>query len=171
MMCHPQESLRGVHVDAGMECVNCHGSMENHALALLKAEEQKPVAKQLIKLITPVDYEFEEINARQPNEQQPDCLTCHVEFAAPDSDSAFNEWTEDSSGLFRNRKDEMDAVMCAACHNAPHAIFPAANERDNLRPLQYMGEAQPIGAAGTCTVCHEDDMGYPAHHPGMGLEE
>ncbi len=111
-----------VHVDAGMECVNCHGSMENHALALLNAEEQNPAAKQLIKLITPVDYELEEINARQPNEQQPDCLTCHVEFAAPDSDSAFNEWTEDSSGLFRNRKDEMDAVMCAACHNAPHAI-------------------------------------------------
>ncbi|WP_157046920.1 cytochrome ubiquinol oxidase subunit I [Maridesulfovibrio salexigens] len=171
MMCHPQESLRGVHVDAGMECVNCHGSMENHSLALLKGEEQKPAAKELIKLITPVDYELEEINARQPNEQQPDCLTCHVEFADPDSDSAFNKWTEDSSGLFRNRKDEMDAVMCAACHNAPHAIFPAANERDNLRPLQYMGEAQPIGAAGTCTVCHEDDMGYPAHHPGMGLEE
>ncbi len=170
MNCHPQESLRGIHLDAGMECVNCHGSMEDHALALLKGEQEKTGAKVLMKLISPVDYDLEEINARQPWEQQPDCLNCHVEYAAPDSDSAFNKWTEDSSGLFRNRKDEMEAVMCAACHNAPHAIFPAADERDNLRPLQYMGEAQPIGAAGTCTVCHEEDMDYPAHHPGMGLE-
>ncbi len=170
MSCHPQESLRGVHVDAGMECVNCHGVMENHALALLKGEEQKLVATRLMKLITPVEFSLDEIHARQPHDQQPDCLTCHVEFGAPESDSAFNEWTADKAGLFRNRRDEMDAVMCAACHNAPHAVFPATDERDNLRPLQYMGEAQPIGAAGTCTVCHEDEMGYPAHHPGMGLE-
>lgn len=39
MMCHPQESLRGVHLDAGMECVNCHGFMEDHALALLKGKK------------------------------------------------------------------------------------------------------------------------------------
>lgn len=171
MMCHPQESLRGVHVDAGLECINCHGTMENHALALLKGEKQKPAAKQLMKLITPVDYNLDEINPRQPSKQQPDCLTCHADFADPDSDSAFNEWTEGKESLFRNRKDEMDAIMCETCHNAPHAVFPATNERDNLRPLQYMGEAQPIGAAGTCTVCHEDEMEYPAHHPGMGLEE
>lgn len=170
-MCHPQESLRGVHLDAGMECINCHGVMENHALALLKSEKDKPAAEQLMSLLMPSEYELDEINPRKPWEQQPDCLTCHVEFSAPESDSAFNKWTEDSSGLFRNRKDEMDAVMCAACHNAPHAVFPASDERDNLRPLQYMGEAQPIGAGGTCTVCHEEDMGYPAHHPGMGLEE
>ncbi|NDV25319.1 cytochrome bd-type quinol oxidase subunit 1-like protein [Desulfovibrio sp. JC010] len=171
MMCHPQESLRGVHVDAGMECVNCHGSMENHAIALLKGEEQKPAARQLIKLIAPVDYDLDEINPRQPGEQQPDCLTCHVEFADPESDSAFNEWTEGRESLFRNRKDEMDAIMCAACHNAAHAVFPAGNERDNLRALQFMGEAQPMGAAGTCTVCHEEEMEDAAHHPGMGLEE
>ncbi|WP_421900520.1 cytochrome ubiquinol oxidase subunit I [Maridesulfovibrio sp.] len=171
MMCHPQESLRGMHSDAGLECVSCHGDMAYHALALLKAEEDKPVAKKLIKLIMPPELDFGELDPRKPWVQQPDCLTCHTEFGDPEYDTAYNDWTEDSAGLFRNRKDEMDAVMCAACHNAPHAIFPAANERDNLRALQYMGEAQPIGAAGTCTVCHEDEMDYPAHHPGMGLEE
>lgn len=170
MMCHPAESLRGLHLDAGMECVNCHGIMENHALALLKSEESKPAARQLISLIMPSEIELEEINARIPNDQEPDCLTCHSDFGPPESDSAFNVWNDDKEGLFRNRKDEMDAVMCAACHNAPHALFPAADERDNLRPLQYTGEARPIGSEGTCTVCHEEDMGYPAHHPGMGLE-
>ncbi|WP_419784136.1 multiheme c-type cytochrome [Maridesulfovibrio sp.] len=170
MMCHPQQSLRGMHLDAGLECINCHGAMADHALSLLKTEGDKPVAKKLITLITPSDFELDEINARKPWEQQPDCLTCHVDFGDPETDSAFNTWTEDKEGLFRNRKDEMDAVMCAACHNTPHAIFPAANERDNLRALQFMGEAQPVGAGGTCTVCHEEDMDYPAHHPGMGLE-
>ncbi|WP_432735234.1 cytochrome ubiquinol oxidase subunit I [Maridesulfovibrio sp. FT414] len=170
MMCHPQESLRGLHRDIGMECVNCHGSMENHALALLKAEGGKPAAEKLISLVMPADFDLEEINPRTPWVQQPDCLTCHVEFGAPDTDSAFNVWTDRKEGLFRNRKDEMGAVMCAACHNAPHAVFPAVDERDNLRALQYMKEAKPVGAGGTCTVCHEDDMGYPAHHPGMGLE-
>ncbi|WP_027721105.1 cytochrome ubiquinol oxidase subunit I [Maridesulfovibrio zosterae] len=171
MMCHPKESLRGVHLDVGMECSNCHGVMENHALALLKSEKDKPAAKQLMALIIPSEYELSEINARVPWSQQPDCLTCHVEFADPESDSAFNKWTKDRSGLFRNRKDEMDAVMCAACHSSPHAVFPASDERDNLRAMQYMGEAKPIGSGGTCTVCHEEDMGYPAHHPGMGLED
>ncbi|WP_031480563.1 cytochrome ubiquinol oxidase subunit I [Maridesulfovibrio frigidus] len=169
-MCHPQESLRGLHKDVGMECVNCHGPMENHALALLKSEKDKPVAKKLMSLIMPVDIDVAEINPRTPWVQEPDCLTCHVDFAGPDTDSAFNVWNEDKSELFRNRKDEMDAVMCAACHNAPHAIFPAVDERDNIRALQYMGESKPIGSGGTCTVCHEDNMEYPAHHPGMGLE-
>ncbi|MBI9109832.1 cytochrome ubiquinol oxidase subunit I [Maridesulfovibrio ferrireducens] len=169
-MCHSQESLRGLHRTVGMECVNCHGVMENHALALLKAEEDKLVAKDLIGLLMPVDMEMEEINPRMPWTQEPDCLTCHVDFAGPDTDSAFNVWNEDKSELFRNRKDEMDAVMCAACHNAPHAVFPAVDERDNLRALQYMGEAKPIGSGRTCTVCHENDMDYAAHHPGMGLE-
>ncbi|WP_320172510.1 cytochrome ubiquinol oxidase subunit I [Maridesulfovibrio sp.] len=170
MMCHPQDSLRGLHLDVGMECVNCHGAMEDHSLALLKAEADMPAAKRLMSLIMPTELDVAEINARKPWVQEPDCLTCHAEFGPPETDSAFNKWTENRGGLFRNRKDEMGAVMCAACHNAPHAIFPAADERDNLRALQYMGEAQPIGAGGTCTVCHEEDMGYPAHHPGMGLE-
>ncbi|WP_291326050.1 cytochrome ubiquinol oxidase subunit I [Desulfovibrio sp. UCD-KL4C] len=169
-MCHPLESLRGHHRTVGMECVNCHGVMENHALALLKADEDKPAAKELMVLLTPVDMDKEEVNSRKPWIQEPDCLTCHADFAEPDTDSAFNVWNEDKSGLFRNRKDEMDAVMCAACHNAPHAIFPAEDERDNLRALQYMGEAKPLGSGGTCTVCHENDMEYAAHHPGMGLE-
>lgn len=170
MMCHPQESLRGVHLDVGMECVNCHGYMEDHSLALLKSEENNPASKRLIPLISPSGYDLEEINPRKPWEQQPDCLTCHVDFAAPETDSAFNVWTDGPEGLFRNRKDDMEAVMCAACHNAPHAVFPASNERDNLRALQYMEEAKPVGSGGTCTVCHEYEMGYPAHHPGMGLE-
>ncbi|WP_027177344.1 multiheme c-type cytochrome [Maridesulfovibrio hydrothermalis] len=170
-MCHPQESLRGVHLEAGMECINCHGVMENHALALLKAEKVKPAARELMALIMPYDIEMSEINPRQPWVQQPDCLTCHAQFGDPETDSVFNEWTSSRAGLFSNRKDEMDVVMCAACHSAPHALFPASDERDNLRAMQYMGDAKPIGSGGTCTVCHEDDMGDPAHHPGMGLEE
>lgn len=172
MMCHPQESLRGFHASSGLECINCHGAMEDHSIALLKGEPEQPASKKLLKLITP-SGEFDssgQINARKPWKQEPDCLTCHEDFGSPVSFSAFNTWSKGRAELFSNRKGDMDAVMCAACHNAPHAIFPAEDEKDNMRALQFMGEAKTIGSEGTCTVCHESEMDTPAHHPGMGLE-
>lgn len=171
MMCHPPESLRGFHNSVGLECVNCHGYMEDHSIALLKGNADNPESEKLMKLITPSDYDSAaKINPRKAWEQEPDCLTCHEGFSMPMAFSAFNVWNEDRAGLFSNRKGDMGAIMCAACHNAPHAIFPAMDEKDNMRAVQFMGEAQTIGAAGTCTVCHEYEMQYPAHHPGMGLE-
>jgi hypothetical protein len=92
-----------------------------------------------------------------------------VDFGPPETDSAFNAWTEDADSLFAARRDDMDAMHCGACHGSPHAIYPAT-PRDNVLPLQYMDEAQPLGAGGNCTVCHRETMEYPAHHPGMGLE-
>ena len=61
-----------------------------------------------------------------------------------------------------------DAV-CGGCHGSPHAIYPAT-DRDNVLPLQYMKEAQPMGANGNCTVCHIEAMDTPMHHDNMGLE-
>lgn len=170
--CHPPESMRGFHGSVGLECMNCHGSMEDHSIALLKGQDKTKAAKKLLGLLKPSgDFSSQdEIKPRYAWVQEPDCLTCHEEFGDPMAFSAFNSWNKDKDGLYSNRKGDMGAIMCAACHNDPHAIFPAENKLDNLRAVQVMGEAQPIGSAGTCTVCHESEMEYPVHHPGMGLE-
>ena len=44
--CHPASAtggtgcLRGVHVGAGLDCTSCHGFLEDHALSLLKKEQE-----------------------------------------------------------------------------------------------------------------------------------
>ncbi|WP_147819831.1 multiheme c-type cytochrome [Salidesulfovibrio onnuriiensis] len=171
-LCHPLDLQRDPHKDAGITCVNCHGTMENHALSLLKAETGagRDAAVQTMARISPRDMTLEDIEPRKAWKQQPDCLTCHEEFAAPGTDTAANIWVEDAAGLYAEGKGDMGAVLCASCHGSPHATYPAMAERDNLQPLQYTGEAQVMGASGSCTVCHIDEMEDAAHHPGMGLE-
>ncbi|XPV76021.1 MAG: cytochrome ubiquinol oxidase subunit I [Desulfovibrio sp.] len=183
--CHPNRDegptncLRGRHDMMGITCVDCHGTMEDHALSLLKKEEEagKPSAPKLMKNLKPRSVEtLAEINPRTPWMQEPDCLNCHTdEFTAPETMSAFNQWTADGADLYRNRKGEMMAVHCAACHGSPHAIYPADNiygeNLDNIPPMQYMGEAATIGSDNRCTVCHTVEKEYSAHHPNMLPEE
>ena len=172
LMCHPKNTLRGQHDEVGFECANCHGEMEDHAISLLKADEAKgkESAKRLLKILKPRTMTNQHaINPRTPWENLPECLTCHVDFDTPETDSAFNEWTESAKGLYSVRRDDMDAVSCGACHGSPHAIYPAT-ERDNVQPLQYMDSARPIGSDGACIVCHGEVMEDAIHHPGMVLE-
>ncbi|BCS89218.1 multiheme c-type cytochrome [Pseudodesulfovibrio sediminis] len=172
LQCHPVSTLRGQHEDLGFVCTDCHGEIEDLAISLLKAEQEAevPGAGRLLAQLTPRTASNKEaINPRQPWINQPDCLTCHVGFTAPETDSAFNTWTEGADTLFAARRDDMDAMHCGACHGSPHAIYPATM-RDNVMPLQYMDEAQPMGAQGNCTVCHIEPMDTPMHHDNMGLE-
>jgi mono/diheme cytochrome c family protein len=171
LKCHPQNTLRGLHGDA-LDCTSCHGMMEDFAISLLKAEQAagKPGADRILAQLSPRTLGTQEaIEPRAPWNNEPDCLTCHVDFAPPETLDAFNVWTDDAAGLFSARRDDMGAVYCAGCHGSPHAIHPAT-ERDSTQPVQYTGEAQPIGAQGSCTACHVEAMDFPVHHPGMGLE-
>jgi cytochrome bd-type quinol oxidase subunit 1 len=172
LKCHPNSTLRGQHEAVGFVCTDCHGMIEDLAISLLKAEVNRgvPGAGRILARLTPRTMTNKEaINPRRPWLNEPDCLTCHVDFSPPETDSAFNAWTEGPDQLFAARRDDMDAMHCGACHGSPHAIYPAT-ARDNVMPLQYMDQAQPLGANGNCTVCHRESMDYPAHHPGMGLE-
>ena len=172
LKCHPTSTLRGQHDLGGFVCTDCHGAMEDHAISLLKAEKDQsiPGADRLLSLIIPqILGNQDAINPRTPWLNEPDCLTCHVDFQPPETESAFNTWTEGPAALYAARRDEMDAMHCGACHGSPHAIYPAS-DRDNVMPLQYMDEAQAIGANGTCVVCHGETMEDAVHHPGMGLE-
>jgi hypothetical protein len=172
LKCHPQNTLRGGHDTAGLDCTNCHGSMEDFSIALLKGEQAagKPGADKLLALIPPRALGTQAaIKPRSPWLNEPDCLTCHADYAAPDTTDAFNAWTDTPAALFAARRDDLGAVHCAACHGAPHAIYPATG-RDTTQPVQYTGKPQTIGASGSCTACHQFEMEDAVHHPGMGVE-
>lgn len=178
--CHPSRPegrtrcYRGRHAAVEIRCIDCHGTMEDHALGLLKHEAKagKVTAKKLMKNLTTRHAEsFEMLPPRQPWLNEPDCLFCHKNFEAPeDSTLPLTEWTTDETALYRNRTDEM-ALYCAACHGAPHAIYPAENpygsDRDNIQSLQYQGVSGTIATENNCTICHTQDMTSSDHHPNM----
>ncbi|PIE61269.1 MAG: cytochrome C [Desulfobacterales bacterium] len=169
----PTKCLRGVHADK-LDCSSCHGYMEDHALSLLKKENEqgKAGAKPLMVHLTPRKVAtVDQINARTPWINEPDCLNCHIEFTRPDPKTAdaFNQWTQEAEELFRLRHDDTDSIMCQACHGATHAIYPSRNkfapDMGNIQPLQYQGNRFPIGYQ-KCSVCHTIPiLDEPVHHP------
>lgn len=176
--CHPSSpdgatrSFRGFHNSMDFSCSSCHGRMEDHALALLINEKKtgKERAETLLKYLSPKAVKkISEINPRKPWVNEPDCLHCHINFEMPDTDEVeINSRTTSESGLFRNRTDDA-GIMCAACHGITHAVYPAENpfssNRDVLQPMQYQGNAYPIGANKNCRLCHTIDMEDEMHHP------
>ena len=176
--CHPARQagvtrcLRGRHGEAEVTCVDCHGTLEDHALSLLVAEKEagKPEADRLMRNLAPrtVD-DVAEIHGRTPWVNEPDCLTCHVDFSLEEF-SAFNVWVEEFEDLYRNRTGEA-GIRCIACHGSTHALYPASNlygkDRDNIQPLQYQGIAGTIGTEGNCAVCHTEAMEDELHHENM----
>jgi len=176
--CHPDSSdgstrsFRGFHTDI-FECTSCHGSIEDHALSLLKAEldNNKKGALRLMKHLKPqIAESVDKIHPRTPWVNEPDCLNCHVDFQLPedvDEYTAFNKWTETSTDLFRHRRDNMEVLNCSACHGSPHAIYPATNifgnNRDNIQPMQYQKNTNTLGS-NKCKPCHTVPMEDEAHH-------
>ena len=178
--CHPggakgaTRMLRGIHNEIELTCINCHGPMEDHALGLLKAEVDagKQKAGRLMALIRPVLSEtLEKVPARTPWINQPDCLHCHVEFEAPDTDETSpQQRTATEEELFRSRSGDA-GILCGTCHGSPHAIYPARNpynaDQDVIAPRQYQQSPYPLGSNRNCKVCHTIDMEEEIHHPNM----
>jgi len=114
----------------------------------------------------------EEIEPRAPWNDQPDCLSCHVDFEPPQDaePSAFNQWVRGPEELYRMRTDDA-GLMCESCHGSTHAEYPAANhfhpDLDAIQPLQYQGTPGTIGGKGNCAVCHTEDMDTEFHHPNI----
>ncbi|WP_419658577.1 cytochrome c family protein (probable cytochrome bd ubiquinol oxidase, subunit I) [Desulfosarcina variabilis str. Montpellier] len=176
--CHPSRPggptrcLRGIHA-ATMDCTHCHGTLEDHALSLLKGEKiaGKLGAERLMRHIEPrMVATLDQINARTPWINEPDCLNCHVDFKRPDpaTANAFNQWTSGPEALYRIRHDQTKSMMCEACHGSTHAVYPATNildaQRDNIQPLQYQGNNRSIGRK-NCRLCHTKARTGVGHHP------
>lgn len=172
--------MRGIHLTRGLSCVNCHGYMEDHSLALLQAENeagQEFAAKSMGRITPHSVKDLAEIKPRMAWVQEPDCTGCHDYRRKPVilEVSGFNRWTAppDEYGrptLFSARADYGGVMRCAACHGAPHAIYPARNpvaeDLDNIPPVQYQETAAPVGSGGNCAVCHTKSKKVPPiHHP------
>lgn len=182
-LCHPSGSdtftkgFRGIHLEVGLDCVSCHGTLEDHAIGLLKAELKsgKKTAGRLMRHLKPkMADSIELIAARTPWINLPDCLNCHIDFNPPETDQhPLDTWSKNESQLYSKRSADA-GVMCIACHGAPHALYPATNifghDRDNLPPLQYQQTPYPIGADRGCKACHTIEMEDEVHHPNMLAE-
>ena len=179
-LCHPSSAdgatrcLRDIHAAIGLDCASCHGTVEDQALGLLKKEQQagKARASLLMTHLWPQAVASVDLVApRAPWVNQPDCLNCHVDFQAPESDTTFNLWTADADGLFQRRTDETGRLFCAACHGSPHGLYPADNPYgshvDALQPLQYQLNRLPLGSNRNCALCHTVEMEDEMHHSNM----
>ncbi len=178
VLCHPAYSKgrtrcnRGLHGAVDITCVDCHGEIADHALALLKGQADKPAAGPLMAKLTPTKVRaVNEVQPRTPWVNEPDCLTCHEEFQKPAAGvTAYNHWNQDFSELYRIRTDNA-GIRCEACHSSTHAEYPARNAyeklRDNKQPLQYAGLSFPIGSELKCETCHIQKMEFPIHHENM----
>ena len=175
--CHPAKPdgatrcARDFHKELGITCTECHGTIDEHAMALLRGEEAKPQAARLIKHLKSEHVaSAAEVNPRTPWLQEPDCLNCHTDFTIPEDIVSFNKWTAGFAELFRVRTDNA-GIRCEACHSATHALYPADNPyvlyRDNIQPRQYTGASYAIGANKNCAVCHKKTMTDPIHHENM----
>jgi len=168
---------RDLHIAKGLNCVDCHGNLEDHSLALLRAEQEagQKLATTAMAAITPRSVaDAGQINSRLPWIQLPDCAGCH-DFQTkpkPGQASAFNKWTENADRLFSARTEGTGTLRCPTCHGAPHALYPSnnplGNNRDNLVPVQYQQHVGTLGAAGNCALCHMQDMDSSAHHDLVG---
>ncbi len=177
-LCHPAYKLgatrcqRGLHGEFDIDCVSCHGTLQEHAISLLNHEKDKKGTARLLNHLNPTRVESrDQVNSRMPWLNQPDCLTCHEDFEQPEMESSgFNAWVEDASELYRMRFDYA-GIRCQACHGSTHALYPARNAyssyRDVIQPMQYSGQPFPIGSNKTCEVCHMQAMEFSVHHENM----
>jgi len=189
--CHPANPrgstrcMRGVHNRLGLTCVDCHGTLQEHAAGLLAAEADKPAAKQLLAHLEPTHVaSIQDIEPRRAWLQEPHCLACHEDFQRPERKAtahpsaavptrayhAVNGWNDKPSGLYRMQTDEA-GLRCEACHGSTHALYPALNpyeaHRDSYQPLSLSGMPYPLGSNDSCEVCHATEMEDPIHHEHM----
>lgn len=179
-MCHPSavtgntNCYRGRHTKTGINCTNCHGRLEDHALSLLVAQPDIKQGTVLARNLKPFYAKDQaSVNPRKPWLIEPDCKGCHTNFNINTdgfSGTAYNKWVDGFNDLYRNRTDEQ-GVRCIACHGSTHAVYGAENiyekQRDNLAPLQYQNMAGSIGTHNNCAVCHTVPMNTNGHHRNM----
>ncbi len=186
--------LRDVHALKAMDCISCHGPLEDLSLSLLVQSEKegKDHAADLMKGIKPVMVSsVGDIKPRKAWVNEPDCLSCHnykvkpsawnlsvedkaVQKAAASGQpevkgrpiSAFNKSVQDAPGLYINSHDQTKALRCASCHGSPHALYPASNPYSPDRDnLQPLQYQGVAGPLGMSGNCQVCHIKTPASPP------
>lgn len=127
--CHPgriTDCNRGVMKANGIDCQDCHGSMSIVAKSIEAG--------------------------RSPWLQEPTCQQCHSPKYQVNPSQLYRR-----SYLMNGPAPEMNnIILCASCHNGPHAEWPSLRELDNILPLTYQGKPTFIK---DCKVCHTGGTG------------
>jgi len=75
---------------------------------------------------------------RIPWLDEPACRTCHTaQFGEP-------------VGVLYREATGHGGLLCSACHNSPHAIWPSREPRDNDNAIALQGHAGILSECGTC---------------------
>ncbi|HWI55108.1 MAG TPA: cytochrome c3 family protein [Desulfobacteria bacterium] len=131
--CHPgliTDCNRGVMRANNIRCEDCHGNM-----------------KQVADTIK---------SGRTPWLQELGCEKCHKQKYKVNPGQLYRR-----SYLLNGPDKEMNnKILCATCHNGPHAEWPSLLQLDNILPKTVQGEGTYIKK---CTVCHIN-MSGTVHH-------
>lgn len=143
--CHPgkvTKCLRGAMGGAGIECVDCHGSMLAVGSPLRKPWLDEPRCESC-HTGDAVNHLGDDIRLRQAWEGDIDIATPRV--------ASNKRFAENNDKLYRNSLGH-GGVACEGCHGSTHAIWPNAlpSSNDNLAASQLQGHAGTVTECGTC---------------------
>jgi len=154
--CHPGKStqcLRGVMGSNGVECQDCHGTMN-------------AVAQ----------------HSREGWSDEPNCQSCHQDGkrydqavtdlstgtlrAALDQRFATETTPHDTHPKLYKESHGHGGMACAACHGAQHAIYPSSVAEENVQSQTLQGYA---GTIRECGVCHKEGAPFTANQGPHGM--
>ncbi|MFA5354030.1 MAG: cytochrome c3 family protein [Thermodesulfovibrionales bacterium] len=146
-------AMHGKHMKQGKNtpgCYDCHPGKNTKCnrsgLEDMGAEGTKPNCEKCHGDLEKVTASI--VAGRNPWFEEPSCTKCH--------DSKYST----GKALYRQSNGH-GGVMCATCHNSPHAWWPSQNPLDNVQPVALQGKA---GSIGKCTVCHTNNPGGDNPH-------
>ncbi len=140
------DAMHSQHAEETNDCYQCHPGPNTQCLRGTMATDFGLVCQNCHGDVRNVAESIHD--GRRPWLDEPRCGDCHgAAYAEP------------AGVLFRNANNGHGNLYCPTCHNSPHAILPAREERDNRQVVALQGHA---GTLSDCSVCH----GYTPSGPG-----
>jgi hypothetical protein len=144
--CHPgkvTQCLRGAMGGAGIDCVDCHGSMAAVGSASREPWFDEPRCESC--------HTGDAVSHLGDSVRLPQAWEGDVDVATPRI-AANKRFAENAGELYRNSLGH-GGVACEGCHGSTHAIWPNAmpSSNDNVAATQLQGHA---GTISECSTCH-----------------
>ncbi len=134
---HEKHSFIDQSIPGQIGCEKCHPGPTVHCLRDVMSQDYGMICQNCHGGLAQVAGSIDD--GRTPWLDEPACRTCHTA-----------QYGEPVGVLYRNATGH-GGVMCAGCHNSPHAILPSREARDNANVIALQGHA---GTLNDCTVCH-----------------
>lgn len=149
--CHPgvtTQCQRGAMRDGGMECHDCHGSIQAVGNASRQPWRDLPACQSChtgdaLTYLSGSDVVLADDGIRLRQAYRSDDTT------ATPIQSTSSRFAENTDTLYRNSKGHGD-IACEGCHGSTHAIWPAQTN-DNVTAEQLQGHSGTLSA---CSTCH-----------------